>query len=87
VVTNLTNVQATDSATGVLVLGPDPNNVALSGASVLLAGVLTIIVQAGPPNEFNGGPVVGNQYDITSTQGVFNNVQLLNNTPLLYRFR
>jgi hypothetical protein len=86
VVTNLTNVQATDSVTGLLVLGPTANNVSLGGVTVLLAGALTIILQAGPPNEQNGGPVIGNQYDITSTQGVFNNVQFLNNTPFLYRF-
>lgn len=87
VVTALTNIQVTDTATGIMVLGPTAAGANLGGASILHAnGVLRVIVQVTPANIHNGGPIIGNQYDITSTQGVFNNLQFLNNTPFLYRF-
>ncbi|HEX4701919.1 MAG TPA: hypothetical protein VH352_07315 [Pseudonocardiaceae bacterium] len=88
VVIALNNIQVTDPVTGLLVLGPDPNNPApVPGASVLMNGVLTIIVNAGVPNELNGGPVIGNNYDITTAAGNFLGIQFRSNTPFLYRFR
>jgi hypothetical protein len=88
VVAPLTNIQVTDPVTGAVVLGTDPNNVALGGATITnAAGIVTIMATADQTNEYNGGPVLGNQYNVAATQGNFANVQFLNNTPYLYRFR